>query len=68
MPKEEFYCPPLNIRVLDKSGYGRLPVVGTCTVKSFQDFYAEPVMSTEQGAALSGEPLFVYVCIYIIAQ
>ena len=55
LPKEELYCPPLNIRILDKRTFGRLPMVGTHIVKSLKDFLVEPVMSAEQRAALKGE-------------
>ena len=54
LPKEELYCPPLNIRILDKRTFGRLPMVGTNIVKSLKDFIVEPIMSAEQKAALRG--------------
>ena len=57
LPKEELYCPPLNVRILDKRTFGRLPMVGTHVVKSLKDFLVEPIMSAEQRAALKGNSL-----------
>ena len=59
LPKEELYCPPLNVRILDKRTFGRLPMVGTNVIKSLKDFIVEPVMSAEQRAALKGNAMYV---------
>ena len=55
LPKEELYAPPLNIRILDKRSFGRMPLVGTHIIKSLKDFHVEPVLSAEQKAAVQGE-------------
>ena len=54
LPKEELYAPPLNIRILDKRNFGRMPMVGTHIIKSLKDFHVEPVLSPEERAALKG--------------
>ena len=54
LPKEELYAPPLNIRILDKRSFGRMPLVGTHIIKSLKDFHVEPVLSAEQKAAVQG--------------
>ena len=54
LPKEELYAPPLNIRILDKRSFGRMPLVGTHIIKSLKDFHVEPVLSAEQRAAVQG--------------
>ena len=55
LPKEELYAPPLNIRILDKRSFGRMPLVGTHIIKSLKDFHVDPVLSPEQKAAVQGE-------------
>ena len=60
LPKEELYAPPLNIRILDKRNFGRMPMVGTHIIKSLKDFHVEPVLSPEERAALKG--VCVHVC------
>ena len=54
LPKEELYTPPLNIRILDKRSFGRMPLVGTHVIKSLKDFHVEPVLSAVQRAAVQG--------------
>ena len=54
LPKEELYAPPLNIRILDKRAFGRLPMVGTHIIKSHKDFFVDPCLSPEEKAALRG--------------
>lgn len=55
LPKEELYAPPVNIRILDKRSFGRLPMVGTHIIKSLKDFHVEPVLSPAERAALKGK-------------
>lgn len=55
LPKEELYAPPLNIRILDKRNFGRMPMVGTHIIKSLKDFHVDPVLSPEEKAALKGD-------------
>ena len=54
LPKEELYAPPLNIRILDKRSFGRMPLVGTHIIKSLKDFHVDPVLSAEQREAVQG--------------
>ena len=54
LPKEELYSPPLNIRILDKRNFGRLPMVGTHIIKSLKDFHVSSVLTPEEKAALKG--------------
>ncbi|XP_064383023.1 myoferlin-like isoform X2 [Halichondria panicea] len=51
LPKEELYAPPLNIRILDKRSFGRLPMVGTNIIKSLKPFYVHPTLSATEMAA-----------------
>lgn len=62
LPKEELYAPPLNIRILDKRNFGRMPMVGTHIIKSLKDFHVDPVLSPEEKAALKGDLLGVWWC------
>uniref|UniRef100_A0A6I8P9V6 Dysferlin n=1 Tax=Ornithorhynchus anatinus TaxID=9258 RepID=A0A6I8P9V6_ORNAN len=42
LPKEELYCPPIVIKVIDNRQFGRRPVVGQCTVWSLEPFLCDP--------------------------
>lgn len=53
LPKEELYCPPLNIRVMDKRSFGRCPLVGTNIVKSLRPFIVEPKPSEAHKLAVA---------------
>jgi len=57
LPKAELYAPPLNICILAKRSFGRQPMVGTHIIKSLKDFHVEPVLPSEQKAAVQGEKI-----------
>ena len=66
LPKEEVYAPPLNIRILDKRTFGRLPMVGTHIVKSLKDFHRDPVPSDAHKAAVQGRETSSEAQLYMI--
>uniref|UniRef100_A0A8C9J8V7 Dysferlin n=1 Tax=Panthera tigris altaica TaxID=74533 RepID=A0A8C9J8V7_PANTA len=53
LPREELYCPPIVIKVIDNRQFGRRPVVGQCTVRSLESFmcdqYSEESPSPQGG-------------------
>lgn len=63
LPREELYCPPIVIKVIDNRQFGRRPVVGQCTVRSLESFmcdqYSEESPSPQggpgRGEAVDGE-------------
>ncbi|XP_051830256.1 dysferlin isoform X13 [Antechinus flavipes] len=42
LPREELYCPPIIIKVIDNRQFGRRPVVGQCTIHSLEQFLCDP--------------------------
>ncbi|XP_070612910.1 dysferlin isoform X2 [Erythrolamprus reginae] len=42
LPREDLYCPPIIIKVIDNRPFGRRPVVGQCTIRSLQEFLCDP--------------------------
>ncbi|XP_008563197.1 PREDICTED: dysferlin-like, partial [Galeopterus variegatus] len=42
LPREELYCPPIVIKVIDNRQFGRRPVVGQCTIRSLESFLCDP--------------------------
>ncbi|XP_053314071.1 dysferlin isoform X2 [Spea bombifrons] len=42
LPREELYCPPIIVKVIDNRPFGRKPVVGQCTIKTIEEFHCEP--------------------------
>ncbi|XP_070804868.1 LOW QUALITY PROTEIN: dysferlin [Pituophis catenifer annectens] len=42
LPREDLYCPPIIIKVIDNRPFGRKPVVGQCTIRSLQEFFCDP--------------------------
>uniref|UniRef100_A0A8C5QFH1 Dysferlin n=1 Tax=Leptobrachium leishanense TaxID=445787 RepID=A0A8C5QFH1_9ANUR len=42
LPREDLYCPPIIVKVIDNRQFGRKPVVGQCTIKSLEDFHCDP--------------------------
>ncbi|XP_039095492.1 dysferlin isoform X1 [Hyaena hyaena] len=53
LPREELYCPPIVIKVIDNRQFGRRPVVGQCTIRSLESFmcdqYSEESPSPQGG-------------------
>ncbi|XP_044515219.1 dysferlin [Gracilinanus agilis] len=45
LPREELYCPPIIIKVIDNRQFGRRPVVGQCTIHSLEQFLCDPYSS-----------------------
>ncbi|XP_068923443.1 dysferlin [Petaurus breviceps papuanus] len=45
LPREELYCPPIVIKVIDNRQFGRRPVVGQCTIHSLEQFLCDPYSS-----------------------
>ncbi len=44
LPKEDFYAPPMNIKVKDHRSFGRKPVVGFHIIKSLELFRCNPTV------------------------
>lgn len=42
LPREELYCPPIVVKVIDNRQFGRRPVVGQCTIHSLESFLCDP--------------------------
>ncbi|XP_013927508.1 PREDICTED: dysferlin-like, partial [Thamnophis sirtalis] len=42
LPREDLYCPPIIIKVIDNRPFGRKPVVGQCTIRTLQEFFCDP--------------------------
>ncbi|XP_075044491.1 dysferlin isoform X3 [Mixophyes fleayi] len=42
LPREDLYCPPIIIKVIDNRQFGRKPVVGQCTINSLEEYYCDP--------------------------
>ncbi|KAL8206462.1 UNVERIFIED_CONTAM: hypothetical protein K2H54_004361 [Gekko kuhli] len=42
LPREDLYCPPITVKVIDNRPFGRKPVVGQCTVRSLEEFSWDP--------------------------
>ncbi|ERE66857.1 dysferlin [Cricetulus griseus] len=42
LPREDLYCPPIVIKVIDNRQFGRRPVVGQCTIRSLEKFLCDP--------------------------
>ncbi|XP_072510759.1 dysferlin isoform X6 [Notamacropus eugenii] len=61
LPREELYCPPIIIKVIDNRQFGRRPVVGQCTIHSLEQFLCDPYslenappeMGSDDGSLLS---------------
>ncbi|XP_068130426.1 dysferlin isoform X2 [Hyperolius riggenbachi] len=47
LPREDLYCPPIIVKVIDNRQFGRKPVVGQCTIQSLEEFHCDP--SKEDG-------------------
>ena len=44
LPKEDFYAPPMNIKVKDHRSFGRKPIVGFHVIKSLKLFRCDPTI------------------------
>ncbi|KAG8453260.1 hypothetical protein GDO86_000043 [Hymenochirus boettgeri] len=42
LPREDLYCPPIIVKVIDNRQFGRKPVIGQCTIKSLEEFHCDP--------------------------
>ncbi|CAN2388306.1 Dysferlin [Pristimantis euphronides] len=42
LPREDLYCPPVTVKVIDNRQFGRKPVVGQCTINSLEEFHCDP--------------------------
>ncbi|NIG57847.1 Dysferlin [Pontoporia blainvillei] len=54
LPREELYCPPVVIKVIDNRQFGRRPVVGQCTIRSLESFLCDPY--SEESPSPQGGP------------
>uniref|UniRef100_A0A5F8GS56 Dysferlin n=1 Tax=Monodelphis domestica TaxID=13616 RepID=A0A5F8GS56_MONDO len=45
LPREELYCPPIVLKVIDNRQFGRRPVVGQCTIHALEQFLCDPYAS-----------------------
>uniref|UniRef100_A0A452SAM8 Dysferlin n=1 Tax=Ursus americanus TaxID=9643 RepID=A0A452SAM8_URSAM len=54
LPREELYCPPIVIKVIDNRQFGRRPVVGQCTVRSLESFMCD--LYSEESPSPQGGP------------
>jgi len=63
LPKEDFYAPPMNIKVKDHRSFGRKPVVGFHIIKSLEIFRCNPTvpsLALIQPISKSFYPSFTY--------
>ncbi|XP_077157456.1 dysferlin isoform X2 [Paroedura picta] len=51
LPREDLYCPPIIIKVIDNRPFGRKPVVGQCAIHSLEEFYCDPYAEEAECAA-----------------
>ncbi|XP_063786011.1 fer-1-like protein 5 [Pseudophryne corroboree] len=42
LPKEEYYMPPILLKVLDNRPFGYTPIVATCTVRDLKPYFIHP--------------------------
>lgn len=54
LPREELYCPPIVVKVIDNRQFGRRPVVGQCTIGSLESFLCDPY--TSESPSPQGHP------------
>lgn len=54
LPREELYCPPIVVKVIDNRQFGRRPVVGQCTIRSLENFLCDPY--SEESPSPQGGP------------
>lgn len=54
LPREELYCPPIVVKVIDNRQFGRRPVVGQCTIRSLESFLCDPY--SEESSSPQGGP------------
>ncbi|XP_007516850.2 myoferlin isoform X2 [Erinaceus europaeus] len=47
LPKDDFYMPPLVIKVIDHRQFGRKPVIGQCTIEHLDRFRCDPYAGKE---------------------
>uniref|UniRef100_A0A452SAY4 Dysferlin n=1 Tax=Ursus americanus TaxID=9643 RepID=A0A452SAY4_URSAM len=60
LPREELYCPPIVIKVIDNRQFGRRPVVGQCTVRSLESFMCDLYSEENDVSLLSpGEDVLI---------
>lgn len=62
LPREDLYCPPIVVKVIDNRQFGRRPVVGQCTIRSLEKFLCDPYSaespSPQGGPGKEGEVAF----------
>uniref|UniRef100_A0A452DVG2 Dysferlin n=1 Tax=Capra hircus TaxID=9925 RepID=A0A452DVG2_CAPHI len=54
LPREELYCPPIVVKVIDNRQFGRRPVVGQCTIRCLESFLCDPY--SEESPSPQGGP------------
>lgn len=54
LPREDLYCPPIVVKVIDNRQFGRRPVVGQCTIRSLENFLCDPY--SEESPSPQGGP------------
>uniref|UniRef100_A0A8D1LB19 Dysferlin n=1 Tax=Sus scrofa TaxID=9823 RepID=A0A8D1LB19_PIG len=54
LPREDLYCPPIVVKVIDNRQFGRRPVVGQCTIRSLESFLCDPY--SEESPSPQGGP------------
>ncbi|XP_069601222.1 dysferlin [Ranitomeya imitator] len=42
LPREDLYCPPIIVKVIDNRQFGRKPIVGQCTIHSLEEYHCDP--------------------------
>lgn len=60
LPREDLYCPPIVIKVIDNRQFGRRPMVGQCTIRSLERFMCD--LYSEESPSPQGGPGRVWGC------
>ncbi|XP_075711726.1 dysferlin isoform X3 [Rhinoderma darwinii] len=56
LPREDLYCPPIIVKVIDNRQFGRKPIIGQCTINSLEEFHCDPsVEEADMDEGMAGQ-------------